>query len=220
MPIALAAGAGHAYNRQRADRAQGSPTSSPKGAPHDRDPRAPAAPEDAPIRSFADCHAGIVAHLDQFARLPALLEPAREARHIAADMLEFFRAVVVEHHADEERELFPAVLASARPGDEHDRLQQIVVRLTLEHRQVEAAWSALEPAVKAVAHRVDAPLDAAAVAALVDVYKAHARYEEQVFLPLSQQILGRDNRHMAALGMSLHLRRAVPALLEKHGLWI
>jgi hemerythrin-like domain-containing protein len=177
----------------------------------------PTPPEDAPIRSFADCHAGIVSHLDDLGRLPALLEPARQARHIAADMLEFFRAVIVEHHADEERELFPAVLASARKGEEHDQLHPIIVRLTREHRQVEAAWSALEPVLKAVAKGADAELDAAAVAALVGAYKAHAHYEEEVFLPLSQQILGRDSRHMAALGTSLHLRRAVPEMLAKRG---
>jgi hemerythrin-like domain-containing protein len=125
--------------------------------------------------------------------------------------------VIAEHHADEERELFPAVLASARKGDEHDHVRSIIERLTREHRQVEAAWSALEPALKAAARGADAALDAAAAAALVGAYQAHARYEEEAFLPLSQQILARDSRHMAALGSSLHLRRAVPELLGQRG---
>lgn len=178
-------------------------------------PAAPAGNE--PIRGFADCHAGILSHLDQLGCLPALLEPARQARQIAADVLAFFRAVIVEHHTDEERELFPAVLASASPGDERDRVRQIVERLTREHRQVEGAWFALEPALKAAAKGAVADMDAAAVASLVNAYKAHAHYEEEVFLPLSREILGRDGRHMAALGLSLHLRRSVPEMLENHG---
>lgn len=172
---------------------------------------------DAPIQGFAQCHVGIVSHLQELARLPALLEPARQARQIAEETLKFFRTVVMEHHAEEERELFPAVLASAHKGEEHDRVQVIVERLTLEHRQVEAAWSKLQPALKAVAKGAEADLDEAALAALVADYLRHARFEEGVFLPLSQEILGRNSDHMAALGLSLHLRHAVPAMLRSHG---
>jgi hemerythrin-like domain-containing protein len=177
----------------------------------------PAAPDSAPIQGFAQCHVGIVSHLQELARLPALLEPARQARQVADETLKFFRDVVYEHHAEEERELFPAVLASAHKGDERDKVQVIVDRLTHEHRQIEAAWSALERPLKAVARGGDAELDAAAVAALVNDYLGHARYEEGVFLPLSQEILGRNSNRMAALGMSLHLRHAVPELLKERG---
>ena len=34
------------------------------------------------------------------------------------------------------------------------------------------------------------------------------KLEEEVFLPLADQILGRDPNHMAALDLSIHLRRA------------
>lgn len=68
----------------------------------------PAAPDNTPIDSFAQCHVGIVSQLQQLGCLPELLGPAREARQIADEALKFFRAVVVEHHAEEERELFPA----------------------------------------------------------------------------------------------------------------
>jgi hemerythrin-like domain-containing protein len=176
-----------------------------------------AASEGAPIRSFAQCHVGIVSHLQELARLPALLEPARQARQIASEMLSFFRSVVFEHHAEEERELFPAVVAGADKGEERDRVQGIVDRLTREHRQIEAAWSTLERALKAVAKGGETDLDETAVAALVNDYLGHARYEEEVFLPLSQEILGRNDKRMAALGMSLHLRHAVPELLRESG---
>ena len=48
--------------------------------------------------------------------------------------------------------------------------------------------------------------------ALLERYASHASYEEQEFLPLAQEILGRSSSDMAALGISLHLRHAhVPA---------
>ena len=176
-----------------------------------------AAPDNAPIQSFAQCHVGIVSHLQQLARLPALLEPARQARQIAGETLKFFRSAVFEHHSEEERELFPAVLASAQPGAERERVQAIVDRLTREHREVEAAYVRMEPGLKNAAKGHDSSLDAREVGALVTQYEAHARYEEQEFLPLSQQILGRNSDHMAALGLSLHLRHSVPEVLARYG---
>ena len=75
---------------------------------------------DAPIANFSQCHVGIIGHLDALGELPALMAPARRARKLAADMLHFFDAVILEHHAEEERELFPAVLQSAAAVQEHD----------------------------------------------------------------------------------------------------
>ena len=48
-------------------------------------------------------------------------------------------------------------------------------------------------------------------------YKGHARFEEQSFLPLSKTILGRNGDHLAALGVSMHMRRAMPGLMERFG---
>lgn len=172
---------------------------------------------DSPIENFSQCHAGILAHLAEFARLPALLDPAAQARRIATDMLSFFREAVYEHHAEEEKELFPAVIGAATAGEERDRVKAIAERLTREHRDIEAAWHKLEPGLKDVAKGHDSKLDGAAVADLVTRYQGHARYEEAEFLPLSQTILGRNGDQMAALGVSLHLRHAVPELLARYG---
>jgi hemerythrin-like domain-containing protein len=172
---------------------------------------------DAPLDEFSNCHGGILQQLDALERLPALLAPAAEARRIAAEALDFFPTVVVEHHAEEERELFPAVLASATRGEERDQVQALIEQLVQEHRAVEAAWEALKPQMKAVAQGHDTTLDTAALAALVSRYKGHARFEETQFLPLSKAILGRNDNHMAALGVSLHMRRALPGVMERFG---
>jgi len=62
--------------------------------------------------------------------------------------------------------------------------------------------------VKDAAHGKPAQVDFKAVDQLVASYFQHADFEEQVFLPLAESILGRDDNHMAALGMSLHMRHA------------
>jgi hemerythrin-like domain-containing protein len=172
---------------------------------------------DRPLDNFSQCHAGIVQHLQVLGELPDLLAPAARARQIAADTLDFFRKAVYEHHAQEERELFPAVLASAIAGEERDRVKVMVDQLVAEHRRVETAWEQLEPGLKDVAKGRDAGLDAQALERLVAVYLAHAAFEEREFLPLCEQILGRDGNHMAALGMSLHMRQAMPEALRRWG---
>lgn len=167
---------------------------------------------DAPLTNFSHCHDGIVSHLDSFGELPALLEPASRARQIAEDIVDFFRAAVYEHHAEEERELFPAVLSSAKPGEELEKVKGLVQMLTREHREVEAQWARLEPQLKKLAkgHVVD--IAGSEIDHLVRKYKAHAKFEEDEFLPLSQEILGRNSNHMAALGLSLHMRHVRPPM--------
>ena len=182
--------------------------------PHEQHPTDAAG--HSPIDDFSQCHAGILAHLQALGTLPALLEPAARARQIAADTVSFFREAVYEHHAEEEKELFPAVLASAAKGDERDRVQAIVD--CADGRAPQGRGGLVEARAQAQGRwpRATRPnVDGADIQALVDSYQAHARYEEEVFLPLSQTILGRNSNHLAALGVSMHMRHAMPQVLQR-----
>jgi hypothetical protein len=171
--------------------------------------KAPAASSDrAPMEDFSQCHAGIFKKLDQLGELPALLAPAARARDIAEKSLEFFREAIFEHHLDEERELFPAVLSHAEKGPEFDKVQFMVAKLTIEHRDLEAVWKRLESGLKGVAKGRESDINPLDIELLVSRYRAHAQYEEAEFLPLSQTVLSRNANHMAALGMSLHMRHS------------
>ena len=64
--------------------------------------------------------------------------------------------------------------------------------------------------MRKVAKGQDAMLDVSALQAMVQRYQAHAKLEEQAFLPLAQSILGRNDNHMAALGLTLHMRHVPP----------
>ncbi|MDR2156033.1 MAG: hemerythrin domain-containing protein [Burkholderiaceae bacterium] len=161
---------------------------------------------DQPLDNFSQCHAGILTQLDHFQELPALLAPMMRAHQIAANMIHFFRATAFEHHQDEERELFPAVLDSSQAGEEHERVKTLIDVLTREHRALEKQWIELEPQLRKLTKGQPAKVDPEAVRQLVDQYREHARLEEMEFLPLSEKILGRNSNHMAALGLSLHMR--------------
>ena len=149
----------------------------------------------------------ILSQLQAFSELPALQAAAAQARTIAANMLVLFRQEMFEHHADEERELFPAVLRNALPGHERQRAEAMVRHLTAEHRRMESLWSQLEPGVKAIAKGRAMDVALKDVEALVHAYRAHAGFEEQQFLPLAKTVLSRNNDDSAALALALHQRR-------------
>lgn len=162
---------------------------------------------DAPIAHFANCHTGIFVQLARLGDLPALLGPAAQARKVAQASLNFFDKALFNHHTEEEQDLFPAVCKSAQAGAERLKVDGLVAQLTREHRELEKLWKSLMPGLRKVAKGQDSALDVLALESLVQRYQAHARLEEQAFLPLAERILGRHDRHMSALGLSLHMRQ-------------
>ena len=165
--------------------------------------------DDNPLDDFTDCHAGIIDRLTALDELPALAAAAAHARELAGRLLDFFDEVVEQHHTDEEQELIPAVLAAAEPGEEAERAELLANRIIAEHRALELMWGRIRPHVKRIAKAQQAELDGSDVAELVADYKGHAAFEETEFLPLAQRILARKSNDLAALGMSLHIRRTV-----------
>lgn len=161
-----------------------------------------------PVDEFSECHGGILDGLRSFATLPPLQHAAQRAVDVASHVLELMDHAVTSHHREEEEELFPAVLQSSRPGLERERVQQMVARLTDEHREIEGLWKRLRPQVRKAASGKAGELKQDAVDLLVTVYRMHARGEEREFLPLARDILGRNGNHMAALGLALHMRHA------------
>ena len=168
---------------------------------------------EAPLTNFSHCHIGILLQIDRLSSLPDLLGPAMLAKRIAAQSLEYFHHGMHAHHQEEEKELFPAVQDSAQAGEERLQVYQWVQTLLADHRELEKLWADLKPALKKVSKGQDAQLDIAKLERLVKRYTEHAESEERLFLPLAEKILGRNSNHMAALGLSLHMRH-VPRFLS------
>lgn len=164
----------------------------------------------APLRQFRGAHHGILEGLHDLRSLPELAAAMDRARATAAATMDLFDRVVRGHHADEEKELFVAVLRSCRDADEARQVRELAALLTGEHRLIEGVWAKLRPAVARVAAGRPSGeiLFGAEVDRLVSLYECHARREEAEFLPLAHDILARDPNHMAALDIALHLRHA------------
>jgi hypothetical protein len=169
---------------------------------------APLSPQDRLARS----HASIIARLDEAVHLPELLAQANRARQLASGTLALFEGLVLPHHADEEGELFPAVLGSAANGEESEWAEDMARQLTQEHRDIESLWRRIKPALREAAHGRPAALDAGELEQLILAYTAHAMFEEQEYLARAQQIVARARNRLAAMTGSSHVRNRPPPL--------
>ena len=116
----------------------------------------------------------------------------------------FFALHALSRTSGAHREPLPG---DAAPGDERQLVGSLIARLTREHRELEALWAELEPAMKNLARGKTADIDTKAVDRLCRSYAEHAHFEESVWLPLSERILKPNDQ--AALGLTLHLRHAL-----------
>jgi hemerythrin-like domain-containing protein len=169
---------------------------------------------DTPLQDFSTCHVGFVAVLEASLGLPEMIDTAARSHSCAADMLKMFRDSLLAHHDDEERDLFPAVIRIAEPGEEADRARTMVAQLIREHREIAQIWKQLEPAVQAVARGYLPQLDSTLLHELVKRFNAHVRLEEEQFLPFAQQVLARQAEDMAMLGLTLHRRHQTEEIMS------
>ncbi len=157
-------------------------------------------------------HRRIAVALDQLSALVSRLTEQgadAEARHLARQVHDFFASTVRQHHEDEERHVFPRMLAAGDPA-----LLQTVLRLQTDHNWLEEDWLNLSPQLAAVAeghvgYDVDALREWAEV--FIGLLRDHMTLEESVIYPQARAKLGERERHdmgrqMAARRRSLAAR--------------
>lgn len=162
-----------------------------------------------PLTNFSDCHIGIKSQLNQLANLSVMLNPAIQAHKIAKETIQFFNRAVLDHHKEEEKDLFPMVLSTAKEGEEKTKVLNMIKLLVKEHREVESMWRHLEPQLKKFLDNPESNIDIPSIENLVRTYLTHAKFEEDEFLPLSELILSRNSSEMATLGLSIHTRKVL-----------
>jgi hemerythrin-like domain-containing protein len=158
--------------------------------------RSPGVGFEAPFEMLTACHERVERMLDLLSRLQAHLMAQgcdEQARSAAADVLRYFDLAAPQHHLDEERHVFPAVLALQEP-----QLRQLVERLQCEHLEMESLWALVRQTLQHVTH-ADAqswtPLsdaDKAVMVAFAAIYQGHIRDEESLVYPAAQQVLAKD----------------------------
>jgi iron-sulfur cluster repair protein YtfE (RIC family) len=154
------------------------------------------------------CHRQTVLALGKLAALVSRLAvhgPDAPARALAGEIVAHFSATSRQHHDDEERHVFPALLASADPG-----IVQDVLRLQQDHHWIETDWRELEPHLSAVAsgqswYDLDTLRDGAAT--FTALAHEHIALEESCIYPQARARLGGGARHAMAREMAARRRR-------------
>ncbi len=162
---------------------------------------------DEPMEMLGACHGRIGAQCETLLRLvPHTVAygadvPAQEA---ARAVLRYFNTAGVNHHLDEEQDLFPSLLAA----DPTDATARLLAGLCTEHAAMLDAWhNQVAPALESLCSGVTRPLDAAMVAAFVAMYRRHIAREESEMIPLARAVL--LPVQLAALGHAMATRRGV-----------
>lgn len=170
---------------------------------------APAAGFEAPLEMLAACHGRVERQCETLLRLVPHLAangPDAAAREAAQNVMRYFDTSARHHHADEEEDLFPALLDAA-PAAELPALRKLVAALQAQHRELEQAWGEVRRMLDGVQLGTRRELDAAAVERLVGLYRCHIAREEAELLPPAAHILG--PAQLDRVGGAMRARRGI-----------
>lgn len=111
-----------------------------------------------------------------------------QARQSCMHVLRYFDDAGPRHHADEEEDLFPLLLA-ATPSGGRRKLLAVVNDLKVQHRDMAAAWDALRPMLVEIEAGRARALDERVADRFHTLYLTHIVIEEHEVLPLARQRL-------------------------------
>jgi hemerythrin-like domain-containing protein len=165
---------------------------------------------DEPLEMLLGCHRRIEKQLETLKRLRTYLDGHAvdaEASLAAQNVLRYFTSAALNHHADEEEDLFPLLEARIDDGGEKARFAAFRARLEEDHRRLEFAWSRLRRPLEGIAEGLPRSLGASDVQSFVDAYAEHILTEETTLKDFFDRWLGDDDRR--TLGVSMAARRKV-----------
>lgn len=167
----------------------------------------PAVGFDQPFEMLEACHERVRRSLALLARLIAHIDAHghdEQSRAAAGDVLRYFDLAAPHHHEDEERHLFPLLLASGDAATIAD-----VQRLRADHERMGALWRELRVVLQAWAGAGAAgPVEAGAralAAAFQAVYDGHLPVEDGRVFPAARRCA--DAAAVIRMGEEMAARR-------------
>ena len=165
--------------------ASGAPTAPVKPRARPARPPVPPMPE---LDALDRTHRQVMVVLGELHQLVQRLDAEgvdTQARKLARDICSFFSGVSRQHHADEEKHVFPGLLNG---GDA--TLRQHVLRLQQDHGWLEEDWLMLEPQLQAIAEGYswyDLDTLRAALPVFEALHRDHIALEESLIYPAARK---------------------------------
>lgn len=169
----------------------------------------PAAGFEAPLEMLSACHGRVERQCQTLLRLVPHLAasgPDDAAREAARNVMRYFDTAARNHHADEEEDLFPALLQAAT-GTDLIRAQSLVAALQAQHRELEQVWANLRGTLERVCLGSLRELNLEEVGRLVWLYRSHIALEEEDLLPLAARLVA--TAQLDAVGRAMRMRRGI-----------
>ena len=170
---------------------------------------APAAGFEQPFEMLEACHERVHRMLALLGRLREHLHghgADEQARQAARDVMRYFDQAAPEHHRDEERHVFPPLLAQNDPAT-----VAVVVRLQQDHLQMESRWAAARIVLSSLAAgelQALAPHEEAVLDAFASLYAGHIEAEEQIAYPTAAALL--PGEALQEMSRDMMQRRGLP----------
>lgn len=160
-----------------------------------------------PYEMLEACHERVQRSLDLLQRLLKYVDEKghdAQTRSAAADVLRYFDLAAPLHHADEEKHVFPLLLAQGNGAQ-----RTAVKRLQADHRRMETLWATLrQPLLRWCETGCTEVPDAAcrkAISAFVSLYADHIPTEENMVFPAARLYM--DDDSLAGMGQQMQARR-------------
>ena len=169
----------------------------------------PGASTEVPLEMLAACHGRVLHQCDTLGRLAAHLPDHGcdgAARQAATAVMRYFDTAARDHHADEEDDLFPALL-EAMAGSDAVCIRALTEGLRAEHRALEARWHRLRERLTQIAAGHSAELPAAEVQDFVAAYTTPIDKEDSELLPLARRLL--SDADISRVGTAMRVRRGI-----------
>ena len=160
---------------------------------------------DQPLDVLEACHRRIARQCDSLETLlahHAVHDSDTQARQAARAILDYFDTAAVQHHDDEERNLFPLLEQAGAAG-----ACDLVELLTHEHDELARLWRTLRPALAEIAAGHSVRLDELTVRRFIALNRSHLDFENTHVLPLARRTLGAAD--LQRLGSAMAARRGV-----------
>lgn len=159
-----------------------------------------------PFDLLDSCHQQVEIRLRKLDELLAHVESHgidERAQAWARDIFTFFMGTAREHHQDEERHVFPAMLASGQA-----ELIEAAMRLQQDHGWIEEDWLALAPQIESIAagyNWFNLEQLRLAVPVFQALYRDHMALEESLAYPEVKARIGA--RDLEGMGREMASRR-------------
>ncbi|WP_249384093.1 hemerythrin domain-containing protein [Chitinivorax sp. B] len=147
---------------------------------------------DEPLAMLAACHGRVRAFCNTLLRLADYLPEHgadQQAQQAARNILRYFDVAAPKHHADEEQDLFPALMYALADRDDPDAaaLRTTIASLLAEHVELHGLWLQLRTPLIQIATGKSAVLPMATTFA--SRYQAHADQEEAEVFQAAELLL-------------------------------